>query len=371
MSRKSKTSEEFIEKAKQIHGGRYDYSLVEYKRTNIKVKIICPIHGVFEQNWISHINMKAGCPRCSGFGFSLDEKIIQANDIHNSKYDYSLINENFKKNKNISIICSEHGLFVTTWDRHINSKQGCPKCAGVGLSRDEKIFKANKIHNNKYDYSLIIENFKVTDKVPIMCSKHGVFYQTWNSHTESKKQGCPRCKKKKMPLEDKINLANKIHNNKYNYSLLPKEFKSNSYVNIICPIHGEFKQNWVRHTRANQGCPMCSKSKGEEIIRRFLLNNNIEFIPQHMFEGCKNKRKLPFDFYLPDYNTCIEYDGIQHVKAVKCFGGEEEFKNTKYKDNIKTQYCLNNNINLIRISYIEFDDIEYIINENLFNNLRL
>ena len=159
MSRKSKTSEEFIEKAKQIHGGRYDYSLVEYKRTNIKVKIICPIHGVFEQNWISHINMKAGCPRCSGFGFSLDEKIIQANDIHNSKYDYSLINENSKKNKNISIICSEHGLFVTTWDRHINSKQGCPKCAGVGLSRDEKIFKANKIHNIMFDFSLIIENF--------------------------------------------------------------------------------------------------------------------------------------------------------------------------------------------------------------------
>ena len=366
--KKTRTTEEFIKQAKQVHGDKYDYSLVEYKESKIKVKIICPTHNVFEQNWISHITTKNGCPKCSGFGFSLEEKIDQAIKIHGNKYDYSLIKENSNKDKKISINCPKHNLFITTWDRHINQKQGCPKCAGVRLSRDEKLDKAIKIHNKRYDYSLITENFKVTDKVPIICSKHGIFYQSWNSHTGSKKQGCPRCHNMNMPLKDKIDLAHKTHNNKYNYSLLPEKFKSMDIVSIICPKHGEFKQRWVRHTRANQGCPMCSKSKGEEIIRNFLIKNNIEFINQHMFEGCKNKRRLPFDFYLPDFNTCIEYDGIQHVKAVKRFGGEDEFKNTKYKDKIKTQYCLNNNINLIRISYIEFDDIEYIINENLFNN---
>ena len=71
------------------------------------------------------------------------------------------------------------------------------------------------------------------------------------------------------------------------------------------------------------------------------------------FKQCKNKRQLPFDFYLPDYNICIEFDGRQHYKSIEYFGGEKHLEYVQYNDKIKTEYCLNNNINLIRIKYDE------------------
>lgn len=74
---------------------------------------------------------------------------------------------------------------------------------------------------------------------------------------------------------------------------------------------------------------------------------------------------MPFDFYLPDYNTCIEYDGELHYKAVDYFGGDDALSNTKCRDEIKTQYCKENNIKLIRIPYWEFDNIEEILNREL------
>ena len=96
----------------------------------------------------------------------------------------------------------------------------------------------------------------------------------------------------------------------------------------------------------------CSKiSHGEYYIMSILKENNITFIQQYKFNDCKNKLPLPFDFYLPDYNICIEYDGEQHFKPVDYFGGEDDFVKRKINDKIKTQYCFKNNIYLIRIPY--------------------
>ena len=104
-------------------------------------------------------------------------------------------------------------------------------------------------------------------------------------------------------------------------------------------------------------------------FRRWVVhNNNIQYISQYRFDDCKNIRTLPFDFYLPDYNTCIEYDGELHYKAVDYFGGDEALSNTQFRDDIKTQYCLNNNIRLIRIPYWEFNNIDKILSETLLTN---
>ena len=116
------------------------------------------------------------------------------------------------------------------------------------------------------------------------------------------------------------------------------------------------------------GCPVCNDSIGEKEITQYLLSNNIEFIPQYTFDGCKNKKKLPFDFYLPAYNICIEYDGLQHFKPVDHFGGEEGFKQRQYNDSIKNQFCRLNDIQLIRIKYDQ--DIETEL-DNFFNNTKL
>jgi very-short-patch-repair endonuclease len=115
-----------------------------------------------------------------------------------------------------------------------------------------------------------------------------------------------------------------------------------------------------------QGCPICKESKGEILIREYLEKYKINYKSQFKFKDCKHKRKLPFDFYLPEYKICIEYDGIQHYKPIDYFGGESELNNTKIRDNIKNNYCKNNNINLIRIKYN--DNITKKLNI-IFNNL--
>ena len=101
----------------------------------------------------------------------------------------------------------------------------------------------------------------------------------------------------------------------------------------------------------NQGCPICKESKGEKEIRNYLKNNNIVFESQKKFNNCRNKNPLPFDFYLPLLNICIEYDGIQHYKSNTFFGGEKGLKQRQINDKIKTQYCKDNDIRLLRIKY--------------------
>lgn len=98
------------------------------------------------------------------------------------------------------------------------------------------------------------------------------------------------------------------------------------------------------------GC-LEGKSIGERLIKNILIENEVYFIHQKRFDDCKNVLTLPFDFYLPDYNTCVEFDGIQHFKPIEFFGGEDEFERLKTNDAIKTEYCRLNNINLIRLPY--------------------
>jgi very-short-patch-repair endonuclease len=120
-----------------------------------------------------------------------------------------------------------------------------------------------------------------------------------------------------------------------------------------------------------QGCPFCNESKGEALVDNILKSSNVNFIRQYKFTDCTNKkegrfcRKLPFDFYIPESNTCIEYDGIQHFQSVSNFGGDEMFEQVKRKDEIKNQYCEENGIKLIRIPYtMKNEDIEpYILQE--------
>ncbi|HFD2033423.1 TPA: hypothetical protein ACF2DD_002000 [Clostridium perfringens] len=121
--------------------------------------------------------------------------------------------------------------------------------------------------------------------------------------------------------------------------------------------------------KSGVGCPICDESKGEKAIRLYLEKNKIGFIQEYRFEDCRCKKELPFDFYIPEYNLCIEFDGEQHHKAFKYFGGEEKLKLTQTRDKIKDDYCKDNGINLLRIPYYKLDEIEEILDEE-FDRLR-
>jgi len=276
----------FIKKSIIKHSNKYNYSLINYNGSRIKVKIICPKHGIFEQEPANHTRGQ-GCPICKGVKRSSKKEFIEkSNKVHNNKYDYSLVE--YKNNKTkVKIICIKHGIFKQRPDNHINVKAGCPKCAN-NILYTTKIFieKATKIHNNKYDYSLV--DYKTAHiKIKILCTEHGIFNQKPTNH-----------------------------------------------------LRGD-------------GCPICNSSKGENKIREILETYNINYITQKKFDNCRNINPLPFDFYLPEYNMCIEFDGIQHFKHFDFFGGKLELENRKNKDNIKNKYCEDNNIKLLRIKYNE------------------
>ena len=152
-----------------------------------------------------------------------------------------------------------------------------------------------------------------------------------------------------------------IHNNKYNYFLVNYK-NAKSKVKIICPIHGEFNQTPDAHL-SGKNCSHCNSSKGELIVKELLETKNVKFKQQKRFKDCKDIRPLPFDFYLIDYNICIEYDGEQHFKPIKIFKGNKGFKECQKRDKIKTEYCKNNNIPLLRISYNE--DVKTILTSYL------
>lgn len=298
----------FIEKSKNKHGEKYDYSLSEYTGCDSKIKIICPIHGLFEQQAYLHYKKGAGCIKCAeNYTASILKKgiekfVLEASLIHNGKFDYSLSNYQGALKK-IKIICPIHGIFEQTPDNHLH-KKGCKKCH--------------------------FENLKLLNT---------------------------------LTNEEFVKKANLVHDNYFNYDFA--DYKHGRLkIKIMCPTHGQFEQNPDAHL-SGRGCKKCSSSKGEIKIRKILNELNINFKEQHVFINCKNIEPLPFDFYLSRQNACIEYDGIQHYQPIAFFGGEEKFKERVKNDKTKNEYCYLNNIRLIRIKYDT--KVDSVLISNLIN----
>lgn len=134
-----------------------------------------------------------------------------------------------------------------------------------------------------------------------------------------------------------------------------------SKVVVKCPKHSIFETS-AELLLNGYGCSSCGKkSNGEERISEYLIFNKIEYIKQKSFDGCVYKNKMQFDFFLPDFNLCIEFDGIQHFEPIEYFGGIDSLNKQIDKDNVKNDFCSINNIKLIRIPYYEYDNIEKIL----------
>ena len=131
-----------------------------------------------------------------------------------------------------------------------------------------------------------------------------------------------------------------------------------------CKKHNELFLISPQSALKGCGCLHCRGSKGEKYIGEWLNFHKIMYETQKVFAECKDKHPLLFDFYLPEYNCCIEYDGKQHFEPIEWFGGQKSLEYTQKHDRIKTKYCKNNNIKLFRISYLE--NIEEKLNNFLF-----
>jgi len=304
---KNISQEEWIERSKKTHADKYDYSLVQYVNMKTKVKIICPVHGVFEQNSSDHMR-KSGCLKCKYENHfkhvrkTKEDFINESYKIHGKKYDYSKV-EYINNHTKVCIICKKHGDFWQIPNKHISSKHGCLLC---GKEKDLK--RLEKINSKR-------------------CLNNVLFF---------------------------VEKSNEVHNNKYQY--LSSYVSSNIKIKIKCnKCEKVFEQLPSSHLNG-QGCPICKKSKGENEIEKYLIDNNIKYISQYKFKDCLGlKRMLPFDFYLPKLNLCVEFQGRQHYEPVQFFGSslikaEKTFIKTQINDKIKKKFCEENNINFLEIS---------------------
>ena len=368
------SSKEFINSVLAKHDNTYDYSEVDYVNSQTKVKIICPKHGPFYMKPNSHFNGQ-GCPKCGRI--SARENIIldysvfheRAEKIHRNRYEY--IEETYKNyTSKMRIFCSEHGLFEQTPHSHISMKTGCPLCGNLssGLSNQkgwevvQDMFIS--VHGDRYKYDP--RSYRdVSYKMRIECSKHSWFEQKPHQHYSG--HGCKKCsaeengENKKISFSDFIDKSMEVHGKKYSYD--QAEFIDIfTPIHITCSKHGEFFQAPRNHYRGS-GCPKCNSSKGEEKIRNILNDLSVEFSEQKTFDGLLHKNYLKCDFYLPHYNTVIEFNGIQHYEPISVFGGINGLKENQMRDIIKYNFLKVNKINLVIVRYDNEDVKNYLINK--------
>lgn len=355
------SKEEFIEKAKSVHGEKYDYSMVEYVDTKTKVCIICPKHGEFWQTPKAHVVRGYGCRKCGRelcgekLAKTTDAFISEARKIHGDKYDYSKV-KYINATTKVCIICPKHGEFWQEPHDHLKGV-GCPKCGfertaeSVKYTMDEFVSLSRKKHGDKYDYTKTdILNRDEDGKVTITCPIHGDFRMNPYVHTIG--QGCPVCGKHKMVLGNSkfIEKSKVIHGGKYSYDEV-EYTHSKKPVKIVCPIHGEFEQTPETHLKGC-GCPKCGNniSLHENEIYDFLCGL---LGKDEVIQRCRTI--IPpkeIDIYIPSLKIGIEYNGLR-------WHSEEFSKDKNYHLN-KTLECQKMGVSLMQIfedEYIEHKDI--------------
>lgn len=161
-------------------------------------------------------------------------------------------------------------------------------------------------------------------------------------------QGCPICsgKKKKTPEEYIQECKEK------GLDLPIEDYKGNkTKIRHMCSKGHLYTQTPSDHLYNLADCPICNESRGERFIRNYLNKHSIKYEAQKTFRELKDKQPLSYDFYLPDYNILIEYQGIQHYESVDHFGGEEQFKNQQNHDTLKRSYAKDNGYKLLELHY--------------------
>lgn len=356
------TQKEVIRRIRKTHGNTYDLSKFVYTTQRSKSIFICDIHGEFTSQ-PKEVWGGTGCPECGKDKFikpisKWENVLVKLIKLHGEEYEY--FHETYKGvSKNIKVKCKTHNHIWNVRVMELLKGQGCPKCRYIKsgenlvLKVPEFIERSKKTHGDKYDYSKVHQFKTQEEDVLIICPTHGEFEQNPRSHYTG--SGCPRCWEDirsevlTSPWEDVLKSFREVHKNKYEYNRSDYE-NSSSKLRITCPKHGEFRQDVTLH-KYGSGCPVCNSSRGEKDIEFQLRDLGVGYEHQKKFPELSNRYR--YDFYIPDINTIVEYNGVQHYEPIEYFGGEKSLKNTQRRDKIKKQYCLDNGINYEIIRYDE------------------
>lgn len=276
------------------------------------------------------------------------------------------------RNEKLIIKCKCENIFQTSLTSFINNKKTtCRECSNSKLRKERKFdFQYVKDYINATGLKYLEgEYLNRRSELLILCSCGEKYISNFEKIRDRHYLNCRKCRNRKIS-----SAQTKKHSvfEKEVFNILGNEFK----------VIGEYKSDGenieMKHLKCNteysstpsnilrgKGCPRCKTSHLEKTIERYLKEKNIKYEVQKTFEGLNHKRSLRMDFYLNDYNICIEADGRQHFESVDIFGGEKAFTENQIRDSIKDNFCKENNIKLIRIPYYKLKDIYYVM-ETIF-----
>lgn len=365
-----KTHEQFIEELKNTNP--FIIVLGTYINSHTPILFKCLIDGYEWMGTPSNILYGQGCPKCAGNIKRTHEEYIIEASIKNP--DIEVVGKYINANVPILHRCKKHNVEWNTTPTNVLLGSGCYICGSEKIG--DKLRKTHK----QYVAELSIKNpnLRVVEKyinnnTPILheCLIHNI---RWMIAPTSALLGCgcvecrgekigSKLRKSHSQYVEELKIINQdvVVIGEYSGVDVPLRHK--------CLIDGYEWETTPRVLLKGCGCPKCNESLGERQIRQWLEGHNIEYIYQMSFDNCRDIKPLPFDFYLPKLNICIEYDGIQHFEPIDFSGKGEEWAKQHLKyvqkhDNIKTEYCQRNDIKLLRIPYLK--NIEEELNNFLF-----
>lgn len=359
--------------------------LSEYVDMYEKMLFRCKCGNLFETNWHEFNNKKFPKRQCNECGRkktnttkknSQNSKrpIITCKYISDylKKHGYTcklISTEYIDCDSKLEFECECGNRFFASWSNIKKMSGLCKEC--TSLKRSVNIRKSDDNLQQQIDEIYGENQFTLLDR---FFSRIKVKHLVCQNEFEIKQchfidgQGCKFCNLKNRDFGALTNeeFLKRVSGCISDFVFLSEYKNNHTPIVIKCERCGNIFQQIPYHI-FDRGiyCNSCNGTKGEQSIERYLRINNIDFIAQYRFEDCKDKKPLPFDFYLPDYNICIEYQGIQHYKPIEYFGGENRFIGQTKRDAIKREYCQNNNITLLEISYKEFNDIDKILDSLL------
>ena len=346
------TQEEFEKRIKEQGNGEYT-PLEDYQgsKTTILMK-----HESCGYEWkISPNNFFKGkrCPSCAKNRQRITQKEFEKRVEKLGNGNFTVLGK-YKNNRTPTLM--RHEVCGHEWKvkpKRFFEGTRCPYCFRINQRLTQKEFE-NRV-NKKWVGEFTVLGKYLTNRTPVLVKHEKCGYE-WKIAPSSllKKSRCPFCARNAK--KDTAFYSKEVENLEKNYKVIGKYKNNKEKVKMVHLECGNDFEMVPGNFLKGQRCPHCSQSHGENFVASFLKEHSIEYEFQKRFKDCKDKRALPFDFYIPALNSCIEFDGIQHFEPVDYFGGEKAFKEVQRRDGIKTKYCKEKGIKLLRIRYDE--DVE-------------
>lgn len=283
------------------------------------------------------------------------ENFLQrSRDIHGYKYDYVNLPDKIKLSDYIELNYGGN-LYRQRVSKHLMGN--CPEKNTPNKSKEQFIEESTKVWGNRFDYS---ESIYINSN-----SKIRFFDKINNRYAEQIASLHIRgYEPKKIDGDHFIKESKLVSDYKYQYEKCDYQNKTKKVL-LVCPLHGDFFIKPFDHLNYGIECDRCEDGVGKKNIRKFLEGYNISHYREYKFINCGNECSLPFDFYIPTMRTCIEFNGIHHFQPFEYFGGSKTLDILKQNDKIKSDYCEDNFLNLIRIKYDQINIVDEILWENL------